>query len=566
MSALAPLSISVSGHRDLIEADLESVRGRVRNWFGDISRLYTNTPLRFISGLAEGADRLAAECFLEVRDELRRSGCGRVESWEFVVALPMPQSIYEDDFPDTIAEFRYLISRADTLVVLTDELSQLNDGSDSEFRLRGYESLAEYILRYSNIILALWDGKIIDKRAGTSHVVQARLGAMSSPAIAPLHVGCGAVYHIHVRRKSDPAQILTVDKWLWPDLADLHEADIRDSFRKLDSFNRLSAALPSEDASTAALSMIGNSPELLKEDCGLDLHRIMAVQRAADRLAVSCEQKRRKLITFIHLLAAALAAVLWTGLDGVIQPAMAFLYAIMLLTIYVMYRIWRRPEVSDAPIYYRFLAEALRISVYWRVGTQSSATSSACFQKNVVGTLMQQQWHEIGWAKEFLRFDTGTPPPQCPKRLQVEIVTFWINDQKNYFRHSENRSKELGRLLGTASWTLAFAGILAAAIVFYHDQAGLDHRTFRHVASISAAVFPAIGLLIQSYLESLGYTQREKTALRMQWIFDRADTRLRLALTEADRMTAVRDLCGEALLEAVNWLIFRKAKPPSMPT
>ncbi|MGH8260688.1 MAG: hypothetical protein ACREUG_13500, partial [Steroidobacteraceae bacterium] len=65
-----PIVIGVTGHRHLREADLPGYRVRVTAFFEDLRRRYPATPLRVISALAAGADRLVAEIALERGDEL----------------------------------------------------------------------------------------------------------------------------------------------------------------------------------------------------------------------------------------------------------------------------------------------------------------------------------------------------------------------------------------------------------------------------------------------------------------------------------------------------------------
>src|SRR6185437_8618831 len=90
--------IGVTGHRHLRAGDLPQHRHHVRELFAHLRRRYPATPLRILTALAEGADRLVAEVALE-------------EGHELLVPLPLEPADYERDFPDTVAEFHSILRR-----------------------------------------------------------------------------------------------------------------------------------------------------------------------------------------------------------------------------------------------------------------------------------------------------------------------------------------------------------------------------------------------------------------------------------------------------------------------
>jgi hypothetical protein len=77
---LVPLTIGVTGHRDLVASEIPRIEARVRDLFEDLRARFPDRPLRILSPLAEGADRLVARW--------RRP-------WRpLTVPLPMPMAIY----------------------------------------------------------------------------------------------------------------------------------------------------------------------------------------------------------------------------------------------------------------------------------------------------------------------------------------------------------------------------------------------------------------------------------------------------------------------------------------
>jgi hypothetical protein len=79
------LVVGVTGHRDIAANDEEPLRNAFRDILKGLRLTCPNTPLLVLSGLAVGADSLAA-------DEAMARGI------PVIACLPMPQEEYEKDF------------------------------------------------------------------------------------------------------------------------------------------------------------------------------------------------------------------------------------------------------------------------------------------------------------------------------------------------------------------------------------------------------------------------------------------------------------------------------------
>jgi hypothetical protein len=77
--------VAVTGHRDLVAAEVPAIRRRVREFLGRLRSDYPGRVVSVMSSLAEGADRLVAEEAVGLRMPL-------------TVVLPMPKEIYLEDF------------------------------------------------------------------------------------------------------------------------------------------------------------------------------------------------------------------------------------------------------------------------------------------------------------------------------------------------------------------------------------------------------------------------------------------------------------------------------------
>ncbi len=189
-----PFSIAVTGHRDIRPQDVPALRQQVANVFKTLHDRMPQRPLQLLSGLAEGADQLAAEVAVE-------------NSVSLSAIIPMPFDIYREQMPPVAQQKLdrlYALAHSRLLLPLDgrtpDELR-----SNEQTRAESYEALALYLVRNSQALIALWDGHPSDKAGGTCRVVNyARFG--SDPAGAP-HVEshCEAVYHVMTPRLSDPS-------------------------------------------------------------------------------------------------------------------------------------------------------------------------------------------------------------------------------------------------------------------------------------------------------------------------------------------------------------------------
>jgi hypothetical protein len=110
-----------------------------------------------ISPLAEGADRLVAEAVLSTVG-------GRIE-----VPLPMPVVEYKKDFvtPESQQQFDELLLKA----VRTSE-RQHQHGTDDGRLISKYLWAGEEVVRRSDILIALWDGKPANGAGGTAQIIE----------------------------------------------------------------------------------------------------------------------------------------------------------------------------------------------------------------------------------------------------------------------------------------------------------------------------------------------------------------------------------------------------------
>jgi hypothetical protein len=160
----APFIFGVSGHRDLVSADLPELRTQIETVYSRFRSAYPDASLQLLSPLAEGADRLAAELAL---------ACGI----KLFVPMPMAQAEYEGDFATatSLGEFRRLLAAAESSwEVSNEDESKERHRSDTDIRAMKYAAVGDYIAQKSHVLLLLWDGRDNEKVGGTAWVRKRR--------------------------------------------------------------------------------------------------------------------------------------------------------------------------------------------------------------------------------------------------------------------------------------------------------------------------------------------------------------------------------------------------------
>jgi hypothetical protein len=544
-----PIVVGVTGHRHLREADLPSYRARVGEFFADLKRRYPATPLRVISALAEGADRLVAQLALEW-------GC------ELIVPLPLEPSEYERDFPESVAEFRALLERVPPERVFVWPLANgahTQDEAPSE-RDRRYAEVGAFVAEQSHILLAIWDGVPGEEAsAGTGAVVARKLGrvglgqASARTALDP--DDSGPVFHVHAVRSGSHAQAAHTAEWLFPQESDAEL--FRTACTRLDRFN-------SEAARTRVRASVPEAAASLLPDVAAHSASDRALAMAfayADRLAAHYQRITHRVLRLTLLLAAVMALTfeIYAEVLSVRAVPLGYLLCFALLTLIL---IWHRKLDAQARyLDYRALAEGLRVQFYWRLAGLSDNASASYLRK---------QLDELRWIREALRAAGASPPPaQAEPELALKC---WVHGQAAYYaaraRLHERRMRRIERWSGVF---LAVGLLAALALVALWDR--LERLvSWHHWVVLTMGFAPVAAALWEAYGERIGARTQANQYARFAAIFLRAERFIeRLELEEptparrAGELALLRELGREALIENADWVLLLRDRPVALP-
>lgn len=547
---LITLTIGITGHRSIDLADYPLYEQRIHAFFDQLEAAYPYTPLRVLSALAEGADRLPTEVAL-------------ARGYQVFVPVPLPVAEYEEDFPETLDEFRGILARIPPENVF--ELPQLGSRppgstmSPEALRDLHYAQVGAYIASHCHILLAMWDGVTNDLRGGTSDVVHYKLeGSRPYGLAAPEALelpDTGPVVHLHTRRSGNPVDTSTAIgelRWLYPE--GRSEDEFAYIYKSIDNFN-------GDPARAAALASIdtGKAFEGLPAALRREQRELIDVFCAADALAIHYQRISTKVLKVMVTL-GGIMAILYEAYSHLAHPRVALGgYLTAFILVCIIYGWQRKANTHQHHLDYRALAEGMRVQLFWTV---------AGVQQSVAGSYLRKQNDELQWIREALR------PVKVRAHFALASPAFlhqvWILDQMGYFSRSAGRLRKTVRQVELVSMGLFAIGLVRTAAMFLTWDMLEETHMIHHWSIVSIGSAPIVGALMEAYSERMGNEARSKQHAILAGTFSRAESAFRrLQEREPDNIAALQALLAalgrEALIENGDWVLLRRERPMVLP-
>ncbi len=582
-----PIFVGVTGHRDLRDEDLDPLADVVGSVLDQVEAQYPGSPLRLLTALAEGSDRLVA-------DEALARG------WDIVVPLPMPQAIYEEQFESDASrsEFRDLLDRAELVFELpiVDEGNVDADSLDRDSLRRQYEALGFFLVRYAQILIALWDGHRTNDIGGTAHVVDLNLRAAP---ISPASIRTrsfeaildpwdrGPLHHIVTPRRSGepPNGEPYEERILYPDSPDDEQVESRSrldaTLVRVDRFNEHVLGGGDELAREADASAAMLLPDSARVSLRPEQSALLRRFSVADALATRMQRRHRvHLVTlFLLVLFALLCFEAYDNLfpesgDGrPFELVLLAAYPFALVVAFIVYQVFRRSAFQDRHLDYRALAEGLRIQLFWNLSE---------ITREVSDHYLRKQSNELRWIHEAIRVanvyaaDREIPPrgPEAAETGARETVEHWVRAQLNYYVRAAGRD---ATNVVRGSWiaTSFYAGSIATTLVVLAVDAiarfGFEVDLLagaRPVLFMTIAVLLGLSALVRAFSEKMGYSEQALQYQRMRALFARAERAVDDGLERGDAPTVQHvliELGEEALQENADWVLFRRSRGIEIP-
>lgn len=575
-----PLVLGVTGHRDLRKEDEEPLKKQLRVIFTELAAGSPHTPLQLISGLAEGADRLAAQVALEC-------GVG------LIACLPMEKTAYLDDFPatDSRREFQALLERSLQVI----ELPWVRDavpkpGETGPPRTPQYQALGEYIVTQSQVLIALWDGIDTKLAGGTSTVVRMQLGLQRdggdiNPARPLDFPETGPVYQIVTPRVKNPKPAgepyrirkLCHREPSGEEAAAKFHAEI---FHRMDMFN--ADALKKEAALAGARGQSRGwlMPEEVRAGAAASLAPLIERYAVADALAIHYQKLTRRSMRLLFfdtgLSAAFLFACFGHGPEAV-QFISLVLYVAAALLAFGIYMNAEHGQFKTKYLDYRALAEGVRLQVFWRLSG---------LREDVADYYLRKQKTELDWIRNAVRVWNAACPGVPPAPALELVRDHWVKDQCRFFERAAKRDHRASeREKRCSQWllgaTLAIAAVLILTLTCDREECwALLHRNiFARLGSpeykmelhglvvMIMGMLPAVAGVMAGFSLKMAYGEQKKQYERMAKLFGRGAECLDHALATNDHELAIQtilDLGKEALEENGDWVMLHRERTLEM--
>ncbi len=562
---LVPVIVAVTGHRYFASQDIGLIEAAVRASLIDLQRRCPHSPFWLLSGLAEGADSIAARCALEL-------------GWQVHAVIPVSLQDHESSLSSAQAReaFHQLRSRCTSSTILP---------LSSEAPDQKYLDVAGYLCQQGQWLIAVWDGKPAEGCGGTADVVRLfEQGMVNAAGTLP---DTGPVIHIHARRQHDDfaSEHVGSQSYRWPNPLNLDLGQTsKDSgqwwrvLARIDGFNLLARdCLDGEASEVQRHRQSLGFPESETSFAGSEADRISWIYAVADRL--SLRYQSRRLNSFLWMLRFSLLAIvaeqLYTGPLENNPYALAFTIFFVVLAVYPEVARWRSDfwgggGEEAAYLDCRALAEACRVQYYWRLNGMTDSTADI---------FLAEQRDELEWIRQALR-STGIGSTE--RLLSVNdgfafALKHWIINQRKFFigdgEHNSRASRDLKkaeRYDRTVS-TLLFVvlGLLCGAVVTHLVMKAMHIPLTDNVwlASVQMGWGVALGAAatVKLYQRTLAHHENARRYERMGLLTRMTEISMTEALLRQSNVSACRDILRSygcaALRENEHWLTLLRSRP-----
>jgi hypothetical protein len=574
--SLIPFVVAVTGHRDPRPQDEAALRRAVGDVLDSIRKRMPSTPVLVMSGLAEGADQLAAEVALEHGAYL-------------AAVLPLPLEIYKTTMsPEAWARLEVLRSKAALEIVLPhDGQTEEELNQSEEARAAMYEALGIYLARHGQALIALWDGKSPENRGGTSSVVSLVRSGRLPGTMESVGAHCGVVYQVVTPRTKGevPAQALTTLTLGCetrpakakhdgaPAESGSADASLALLEANLERFNRAVLRLP--DASAMPRSRL-----LAKDSVALSAfqQRIETLYGEADAVSVRANEWRKFFLTMI--LVVAIVGTLFYGIHGEMLEDKVWLwfsFPLFVIAALVLHRAARARHIEAKYLDARAFAEALRVQFFWDL---------AGVKRSVGMYYLADQPNELDWIRHALKnvwlLGEGTPagtPEAAIAPNRKAVLDYWVKDQRDWYQRKADRQLKSVRrrervsrnaLLIAVGWSVLIPAIILIPGPWWHppvpvhevSNAAASSNWLYETLHVLLAVPALIAGAYRLWIEQAGYEEQSREYRSMERELSIKAVELEANLNSAaTAQELLLQLGVAALSENGRWLLLHRERP-----
>jgi len=559
MKTLSSLSfvVGVTGHRDIPKPLWPLIKEHVSTELQKITKTFSSLPVEIVCGLAEGADTLVAEVALELGIAVR-------------AVLPMPVSDYEEDFSkEGLAVFRTLIN-SDRVVVTelpVADPSQLN--RDEQYLL-----LKDYLVRRSNILMSLWDGKPVQLPGGTSDVTLTYLSGSSSAEVEIVkrepNLGDDENLVISIfspREGSEDADGPMGFEYLTSEGAPGCIASLTNFPQKVRDRWKGFEAYALERFSGNAEDIVCYSP-FAPEDATLspEFEQLNAEFVRADQLAIANQKRSDFLFKSFGLMAGMMGFLFLVYAKLSALKLFLVVYLLLFGAGYVLFRISRNRAWFSKHLAYRAFAETIRIRYFLELAGRGNAISI----EERLKLMKVNRFNGLEWLYDAARCVEPLLSARTTGQDITAVANRWIDDQSDYFKkkvhqlhHEHERLETIKRLLFLGSFFGTLALLFFKKDLYHLKVMGFDGKT---LLVFLMGLLPLWLALWELYQSKMAVRELAWQYSNQGLLFSEASRRLASLQSEDAKLAVIEDLADSSLIEALQWTVHRFHREHEPPT
>ena len=573
------LLVGITGHRDMTDESAELASQRVKKFFKTLKEQYPSTPVYLISGMADGADRVAAQAALE-------------EEVSVQAVLPMPVEMYRADFTeksseelDQILAHRLVETIELELPVDVDKEVAQKQGPE---RNKLYAHLGDYLSRHCSILIALWDGVSLGKKGGTSEVILQYLDCnghdeLSFEKSLPVEPKTTEyVYWCPVKRQNNaeiPVEIAGNDcvyltGELTGSILQYHAEmpkQLHDQLNYLDQYNSQYDQIVAEDKFFTWGGLIENCPGAEDSPDLPLLQSIDAEYQKADGLAIFNQKfSDRQFKLFAYM--AALMGLFFLFYAKILASKVFLIgYLGLFLAGFWMFKKTEHKNWFSKHLMQRVIAETLRTRFYMIL---AGVNDKVNFKKLLTMTGVNQ-FSGFSWINLVLRlYEHETHKAESIEKQQqdLDLVTgAWLNDQAGYFKNKIHKLEHSHHLVEKIKQRLLIASALSVVLLILFKNILVENSLFGLIDFKTLLVF-LMGLLPfwlgvwEIYMNKLAVKELLWQYKNQSEIFSLAAFKMENARNLDERKKVLVELGEKSLMENYLWTIHRYHREHEPPT
>jgi hypothetical protein len=539
-----PITVGVVGHLDLMAT--EEQKYQITGFFRDLATTYPNSPVFLFSSIAEGADRFVAKIFLDLKHGDEKLN----DRFELIVPVPFNKEEYKKDFADSSKkEFDDLLKEAKrSFCIGCDDLTAS--------RPEQYLKAGKFIADSSIILIALWDGED-GKMGGTADIVRHKITGDNDNVAESTFEYDGTAFVIPSSRIGAPARSAPVSDRTFSLEIVLKDTAIKKTLEKIEEMNSELHTLPMSKFEKSG-AILFNSREMLDSP----QKSILSWYSAFDVFSVYFRRKDIAITIWLFTIGFFMLSALeiYSNMDTT-NLVLGFVM-LLAFTATSIYLYSKTTDNHKKYLYYRTLAEALRIQFYWNI---------AGINKNVSDYILRIHRKDFTWIKYIMSAIYGVTFNNKPITSESinDLIYNWVENQASFFRSKvEEMARQLGLLNRIANVSFVIGSAMLVSIFFF--EAYYKSHDYLNLILVIIGMLVGIFALMKGYIKLKGYEQLHNQYELMKVIYSRAESKAleteTYDLDQEKRNLYLKELFfvvgKEALIENGNWyLIFKEREP-----